>query len=67
MKTEMDVEDLIRRQAESVFGSKVKAHVWLSRARCEFGGVTALEYARTEDGYLRVIALFERMDHGYAC
>ncbi|WJM96188.1 MbcA/ParS/Xre antitoxin family protein [Pseudomonas defluvii] len=67
MKTKMNFEELIRRQAELVFGSKIKAHVWLARPRVEFGGSTALECARVEAGYLRVKALLERMDHGYAC
>ncbi len=67
MQTEMNFEELIRRHAEQVFGSKAKADVWLARPRVEFGGLAALEGARNEAGYLRVKALLERMDHGYAC
>lgn len=60
-------EELIRRQAEQVFGSKAKADVWLAAPRDEFGGLTALECAGNEAGYLRVKALLDRLDHGYAC
>lgn len=67
MKTEMNFEELIQRHAERVFGSKAKACVWLTSPRVEFGGSTPLEGARVETGYLRVKALLERMDHGYAC
>ena len=67
MQTEMNFEELIRRQAESVFGSKVKAHVWLARPRDEFGGLTGLEYARDEAGYNKAKNLLERIDQGYAC
>lgn len=67
MKTETNFEELFRHQAGQVFGSKAKAYVWLTSPRVEFGGSTALECARVEAGYLRVKALLERMDHGYAC
>ncbi len=33
MKTAMNFEELIRRHAEHVFGSKAKASIWLSQAR----------------------------------
>lgn len=65
--TEMNFETLIRRQAEKVFGSKVKADLWLIRPLTEFGGVAALEFARDEAGYLRVKTLLDRIDHGYVC
>lgn len=67
MKTEMSFEELIRRQAERVFGSKVKASIWLSQARTVFSGATALECARNETGYRRVKRMLERIEHGYAC
>lgn len=60
-------EELIRHQAEQVFGSKAKAHVWLARPRVEFGGLTALESARDEAGYNKAKNLLERIDQGYAC
>ncbi|AVH37950.1 DUF2384 domain-containing protein [Pseudomonas monteilii] len=67
MKTGMNFEELIRRQAEQVFGSKAKADTWLIRPLAEFGDVAALELARDEAGYLRVKTLLDRIDHGYVC
>lgn len=67
MKTEMNFEELIQRQAELVFGNKAKADAWLARPLAVFGGVPALECARNEPGYLRAKALLDRLDHGYAC
>lgn len=67
MKTEMNFEELIRRQAERVFGSKTKAKIWLSQPRTVFSGATALECARDENGYRRVKGVLERIEHGYAC
>lgn len=67
MITEMNFEELIQRHAERVFGSKAKADVWLAAPRDEFGDLTALECAGNEAGYLRVKALLDRLDHGYAC
>lgn len=67
MKTEMNFEELIRRQAEQVFGSKAKANIWLSQPRTVFSGATALESACDETGYRRVKRMLERIEHGYAC
>ncbi|MNJ07484.1 hypothetical protein D3C77_15820 [compost metagenome] len=67
MKMEMNFEELIRRHAEHVFGSKAKANIWLSQARTIFSGATALEYACHETGYRRVKRMLERIEHGYAC
>lgn len=44
----MKFEELIRRQAEKVFGSKVKADLWLIRPLAEFDDVAAFELARDE-------------------
>jgi len=63
----MNFEELIRHQAEQVLGSKAKADIWLARPRVEFGGFTALECAGDEPGYLRVKALLDRLNNGYAC
>ena len=41
MKTGMNFEELIRRQAEQVFGSKAKADTWLIRPVAELGDVAA--------------------------
>ncbi|MDI9776706.1 MbcA/ParS/Xre antitoxin family protein [Pseudomonas putida] len=67
MKAEIDFEELIRRQAERVFGSKAKASMWLSQPRTVFSGATALGYARHETGYRRVKRMLERIEHGYVC
>ena len=67
MKTELNFEELIQRQAEQVFGSKAKADGWLARPRGAFSGFAALECARNEAGYLRVKTVLERTEHGYAC
>lgn len=67
MKTETNFEELIRRQAELVFGSKAKANIWLSHPRTVFSGATALESACDETGYRRVKRMLERIEHGYAC
>ncbi|MFJ3449637.1 antitoxin Xre/MbcA/ParS toxin-binding domain-containing protein [Pseudomonas sichuanensis] len=67
MKTEINVEELIRHQAEQVFGSKAKADEWLAQPRAVFSGFAALEYARNEAGYPKVTDVLERIDHGYGC
>lgn len=67
IKTETNFEELIRRHAKQLFGSKAKADVWLAAPRDEFGGLTALECVGNEAGYLRVKALLDRLGHGYAC
>lgn len=67
MKAEMNFEELIRRQAERVFGSKAKASIWLSQPRTVFSGATALESACDEAGYRTVKCELERIDHGYVC
>ena len=66
MKTEMNFEELIRRHAEQLFGSKAKANIWLSQPRTVFVGATALECARDETGYRKVKRMLERIEHGYA-
>jgi uncharacterized protein (DUF2384 family) len=50
-----------------VFGSKAKADAWLARPHVALGGLAALECVRNEAEYLRVKALLDRIDHGYAC
>lgn len=67
MKTKMNFEELIQRQAEQVFGSKAKADDWLARPRVAFSGFAALDSARNEAGYLKVKDVLERVNHGYAC
>ncbi|TPG83733.1 MbcA/ParS/Xre antitoxin family protein [Pseudomonas mandelii] len=59
--------ELIRRQAEQVFGNKAKADVWLNHPKTAFDGSTPLEFAQTEAGYELVKAELERVIHGYVC
>lgn len=65
MKQETNFEELIRRQAEQVFGSKAKANTWLSQTRTVFSGATALECACDEVGYQRVRGVLDRIEHGF--
>jgi len=67
MKTEMNFEELIRRHAEQVFGSKAKASIWLSQPRTVFSGANTLESACDEAGYRTVKCGLERIEYGYAC
>jgi len=67
MTAELKFEELIRHQAERMFGSKVKADSWLARPQVALGGLAALECAVNEVGYLRVKVMLERIAHGYAC
>lgn len=67
LKARMSFEELIRHEAEQVFGSKAKASIWLSQPRTVFSGATALECAHNENGYRIVKCMLERVEHGYAC
>lgn len=62
----MNFIELIRRQAEQIFGNKVKADIWLNQPKTEFGGSTALKHAHSEAGYLKVKDALERIRHGYS-
>ena len=65
MKSETNFEELIRRHAEQVFGSKTNANIWLSQPRTIFCGATALECACDEAGYRRVRGVLDRIEHGF--
>lgn len=62
----MNYVDLIRRQAEQVFGNKEKAQAWLNSVKPAFGGRSPLQAARSESGYELIKAELERLGHGYA-
>lgn len=62
----MAYSELLRDQAERVFGEKIKSAVWLSRPRAAFDGLSALEYARDEPTYLRVKETLDSIEHGFA-
>lgn len=61
----MENDQRVWLRAEEVFGDKTKAAVWLSQARACFGEVSALEYARTEVGFLLVMDMLGQLDHGF--
>lgn len=63
----MNYVELIQHQAQRVFGNKTKADAWLTQPKNTFGGSTALELARTEEGYELVKAELEKLSHGFAC
>ncbi|WP_348129771.1 MbcA/ParS/Xre antitoxin family protein [Pseudomonas sp.] len=63
----MNYFELIRRQAEQVFGNKEKADFWLNQPKTAFSGFTPLKLAHTEAGYELVKAELEKLSHGYAC
>jgi uncharacterized protein (DUF2384 family) len=63
----MKFEELIQRQAKQVFGSKVKANIWLSQPKTVFSGATALECACDVAGDRRVRGVLDRIEHGYVC
>lgn len=63
----MNYVELIRRQAEQVFGNKERADTWLAQPKTAFGGSTLLELANTEAGYELVKAELERISHGFVC
>lgn len=63
----MDNLDHLLAEAERVFRDKHKAAVWLSKQRAAFDGNTALELARDESGYRRVMAELKRLENGFGC
>lgn len=62
----MNYVELIRRQAEQVFGNKEKADIWLNRPKKAFGNATPLGSVSSEAGYLLVKDELERIGQGYA-
>lgn len=61
----MDRIERVWLRAEQMFGDKAKAAVWLSLSRTAFGGCSALELAREEAGYQRVVEALARIEHGF--
>lgn len=58
--------ELIQRQAEQVFGSKMKADHWLSQPTAETGDCSRLQMAQSRVGYEVVKAELDRLNHGFA-
>jgi uncharacterized protein (DUF2384 family) len=59
--------ELIRRQAEQVFGNKEKAHAWLTQPIVGANECSRLQAAHSKTGYELVKAELERLSHGFAC
>ncbi|MNH83978.1 hypothetical protein D3C87_1439330 [compost metagenome] len=58
--------EFIQREAERVFGNKIKADHWLNQPLVVAGGNSRLQAAHSEAGYELVKTELERIDHGYA-
>jgi uncharacterized protein (DUF2384 family) len=63
----MNYVELIQRQAEQIFGNKVKANYWLNQPIVRAGESSRLQAAQSEQGYELVKAELERLSHGFAC
>lgn len=61
----MGLSELLRNQAERVFGDEVKAAVWLGRPRSSFDGCSALEFVQDEATYLCAKEELDRIEHGF--
>ncbi|MDD0976909.1 MbcA/ParS/Xre antitoxin family protein [Pseudomonas fontis] len=62
----IEFSDLLRNQAEQVFGDRVKAAVWLRQPRSSFNGRCALEFVQDEASYLLAKETLDRLEHGFA-
>jgi len=58
--------ELIKQQAELVFGNKAKADLWLNQPIAASGDGSRLQAAQGEPGYELVKAELERLNHGFA-
>jgi uncharacterized protein (DUF2384 family) len=58
--------DLVWQKAETVFGDKARAAVWLSTPRNLFDGMIPLEFVKDQESLDRVIEVLTQIDHGYA-
>ena len=63
----MNYVELIHREAERIFGSKMKADHWLSQPIAGASGSSWLQAAHSKTGYELVKAELERLSHGFAC
>ncbi|WP_210558316.1 MULTISPECIES: MbcA/ParS/Xre antitoxin family protein [unclassified Pseudomonas] len=61
----MNYVELIELHAERVFADKVKAKAWLNTPQTVWGGITPLQFARSESGYASVKDALERINHGF--
>jgi uncharacterized protein (DUF2384 family) len=59
--------DIVWQKAETVFGDKARAAVWLSTPKNLFDGMIPLEFVKKDQESLdRVIEVLTLIDHGYA-
>lgn len=63
----MNYVELIQRQAEQIFGNKVKADHWLNQPIVGADESSRLQAAHSKTGYELVKAELERLSHGFAC
>ncbi|WDM57704.1 MbcA/ParS/Xre antitoxin family protein [Pseudomonas sp. NEEL19] len=61
----MDKRQQVLSRAEKVFGDKGRAAAWAVQVKSQFGGMSALECAETEDGYLLVMETLAKVEHGF--
>ncbi|MHA6130487.1 MbcA/ParS/Xre antitoxin family protein [Pseudomonas fluorescens group sp. PF-1] len=62
----MNYVELIRRQAERIFGNKEKADHWLNQPMVGADECSRLQTAHSKTGYELVKAELERLSHGFA-
>ncbi|MGE7955834.1 MbcA/ParS/Xre antitoxin family protein [Pseudomonas sp. NPDC089530] len=62
----MNFIELIRRQADLVFGNKAKADHWLNQPMVGVITCSRLQAAHSEAGYELVKAELEKLSHGFA-
>ncbi|RXT62614.1 MULTISPECIES: MbcA/ParS/Xre antitoxin family protein [Pseudomonas] len=56
----------VLKRTEKVFGDKERAAAWATQVKSEFGGVSALTCAETEEGYLLVMEMLAKLEHGFS-
>lgn len=62
----MNYVELIKQQAEFVFGNKTIADHWLNQPMVGVAKCSRLQAAHSESGYELVKAELERLSHGFA-
>lgn len=63
----VEFSELLRYQAERVFGDKLKAATWLRQPRPHFDGLAALEFVQDEVTCLQAKEFLDRLEHGFTC
>lgn len=55
-----------KRQQVLKRAEKERAAAWATQVKPEFGGVSALACAETEEGYLLVMEMLAKLEHGFS-